>query len=492
MFHVKQSVPHVLLVNPWITDFSAYDFWIRPLGLLSVATALRNAGARVSLIDCLDHRTKTKETGEGKFPRTRIEKPPSLASIPKRYSRYGIPEEAFAGRLSRLDRPDVVGVTSGMTYWYPGAFRVIELIRDRFHDVPILLGGIYATLCPDHARRFSGADLVIEGEAEGKVLGILKDIISFPSGPSFNAAEGTSLSPPLSNDIPPSVFRFPSDASFSAEDPSRSPSRSSCGIPHSAFRFPSYDLYPSLSSIALFTSRGCPFQCTYCASHLLTGTFRRRVPMDVVEEIEHWTVSKGVKDIAFYDDALLVDPERHIVPVLREVLAREIQCRFHSPNGLHCREITFELSDLLLRAGFKTIRLGFETSDEAAQAGTGGKVDNQTFRRAVANLKRAGYDGRQVGVYLLAGLPGQRVEEVVESIAYVREAGARPMIAEYSPIPGTTLFEEARRVSRYDLEREPLFHNNSLLPCLWDGFTLNDYHRLRDLAKCGQEPGERV
>jgi len=44
----------ILLVNPWIHDFAAYDFWMKPLGLLYVGAILRAAGYEVGLLDCLD------------------------------------------------------------------------------------------------------------------------------------------------------------------------------------------------------------------------------------------------------------------------------------------------------------------------------------------------------------------------------------------------------------------------------------------------------
>jgi coproporphyrinogen III oxidase-like Fe-S oxidoreductase len=106
-------------------------------------------------------------------------------------------------------------------------------------------------------------------------------------------------------------------------------------------------------------------------------------------------------------------------------------------------------------------------------------VDNPEFLEAVKNLKKAGYGGNEIGAYLLAGLPGQTAEEVAASVALVREAGATPFLVEYSPIPGTPLFEKAKKFSPFDLENEPLFHNNSLLPCRWEKFTTADFTRLK-------------
>jgi hypothetical protein len=61
----------------------------------------------------------------------------------------------------------------------------------------------------------------------------------------------------------------------------------------------------------------------------------------------------------------------------------------------------------------------------------------------------------------------------------VKESGANPMLVEYSPIPHTPLFEKAKKISPFDLD-EPLYQNNSIFPCQWDGFTMADYRRLKE------------
>ncbi len=179
MFHVKHISPHVLLVNPWITDFAAYNFWIKPLGLLGIGSLLRTHGFRISFIDCIDYSIKTKGYGDGKFLKTKIEKPLPLKSIPKNYSQYGIPEEILLKRLSLPEEPDLICVSSGMTYWYPGVFKAIEIAKKIFKNVPVILGGIYATLCYEHAKTYSGADIVFQGKGEAEILKIVSDLTNF-------------------------------------------------------------------------------------------------------------------------------------------------------------------------------------------------------------------------------------------------------------------------------------------------------------------------
>jgi len=440
MFHVKHTAPNVLLVNPWITDFAAYNFWIKPLGLLQIGSLLRRNGFRVSYVDCLDYSIKTKKYGDGKFLKTKIEKPLPLKSVPRNYSQYGIPEEMLLKKLSLLEEPDLICVSSGMTYWYPGVFKLIEITKRLFKNVPVILGGIYATLCFEHAKRCSGADIVFPGGGEAEVLRLLSDLAGFES--ELNEFRNPQLA--IRNET-----------------------------------YPAFDLYPHLEYVCMATSTGCPFKCSYCASPFLTKDFYKRDPLHVVEEIEYWTTRFRINNIAFYDDALLIEPTKHFIPIMKEVINKGIRSNLHTPNALHIREINEEVASLLFRSGFKTIRLGFETSNEATQLETGAKVDNHEFRKAIMCLKKAGYSGEEIGVYVMVGLPGQRVGEVEESIAFVEEAGARPMLVEYSPIPYTPIFEKAKKMSQFDLENEPLYHNNSILPCQWEGFTIADYKRLK-------------
>ena len=446
MFHVKQNGP-ILLINPWIYDFTAFDLWAKPLGLLYIAALLRSGGYEIEYIDCLDihHSTMVQEKGlpkrkqyhQGHFFKENVDKPPALANIPRKYSRYGISEETFRERLESLHEPKIVLVTSIMTYWYPGPFQVIRLVKERFPKSFVAMGGIYTTLCPDHARRYSKADYVLPGEGPAKILTIVGELLGVPA---HGIPRGSHL-----DDLP----------------------------------YPAFDLYSILDYGCVLTSLGCPYRCDYCAAWKITRGFSHRDPKRVVDEIELWTGTFEVHDIAFYDDALLVDSEKHFMPMAKELLRRGIRCRFHTPNGIHGRELSDEIANLMYELGFKTVRLGLETSDTIRQKRIGDKITNREMERAITYLRGAGFSREDIGVYILAGLPGQRVSEVEESIRFVRACGATPKLTEYSPIPQTPLWEAASKVSEFDLGGEPLFHNNSILPCRWEGFTWEDLQRVK-------------
>ncbi len=445
----------ILLINPWIHDFAAYDLWAAPLGLLTLGSILRENGYDVSLIDCLNpfhpalgpysgsKPLKRTPSGKGTFYKEEIEKPLALREFPRKYSRYGIPPPLFEDELRGMPRPDAVFVTSIMTYWYPGVFEAIEVIRRVLPRVPVVQGGTYTTLCTDHALRHAGADIVAAGAAEDVLPGVLKEL--------FN------------------------------DSSSRIPNREYLD----SLPYPAFDLLPRRDQVSIMTSRGCPFRCSYCASGLLSGGFRTRDPMRVVDEIAFWNREFGITNFSFYDDALLVDRERRVIPMLEEVMRRGLDCTFHCPNGLHLREMDPSLAGLMFRAGFQTIRFGFETASPRRQAETGGKITNEETQAAVSYLLEAGYSKKDIGAYILCGLPGQSFSEVLESVDFIRSCGARPVIAEFSPIPGTPIWAEAVNASPYNIQEEPLYHNNTLLPCRGKEFT---YELYRELIRVARKP----
>jgi hypothetical protein len=123
-------VPRVLAINPYIYDFAAYNFWSSPLGLLYIAAILRHNGFHVDLIDCMSVREeKRKPDGRAPFIKHRVPKPDALSGVRKTLRRYGMPPGELSALLEGMDPPDIILVTSIMTYWYVGAMEVVDLAR---------------------------------------------------------------------------------------------------------------------------------------------------------------------------------------------------------------------------------------------------------------------------------------------------------------------------------------------------------------------------
>ncbi len=411
MIHAKCR-PRALLINPWVYDFKAFDFWNKPVGLLIVANVLKDLGFSIDLIDCMDRQspyfttqTKTDIWGRGKYHHEEVEKPSIFKDIPRRYKRYGIPRDIFIRTLKDLKAPDFIFVTSSMTYWYPGVFEAIKIMRQRFPNVKIVLGGIYATLCAKHAREKSGADIIFTGAIEEHI----PELIAAMELPDREAA---------------------------------------CEFSYA----PDYSPYSRMHYGVIITSRGCPFDCTYCATRILCRGFSSAPVEGVIEQIR--VIQKKTKNIAFFDDALLYN--KSFPELLKKIIEKNYDLNLHASNGLHCRYITQDIAGLMSKANFQTIYLSLETTNPAVQQQTGGKVTTEEFMNSFRILTRAGFVPAQIHTYVLYGMPHQGHEEVIDSIKLCHDLGVNPHLCEFSPIPYTVEYEK----TGFDENTDPLYHNN--------------------------------
>lgn len=407
----------ILAVNPPVYDFAWFDLWARPVGLLNFLAYLRSRGNRVELIDCLyEGRLRPLSHGRWKVRREERDRPLPLREAPRRYYRFGLSEADFQERLRNIEPPDVIVLTSIMTYWYPGVAESIGHLRAAFPGRPIILGGIYATLCPGHASSL-GADQVL---------------------PAFAAPRGPAL--PL-------------------------------------------DLYQSPGYAVISTSYGCPRRCHYCASAQIHPSFSPRPLAEIINDLEKQLALGPIADLAFYDDALLWDMDNVFYPLCDYLSARHAGLKLHSPNGLAVDKLDDKCCLALKRAGFKTLRLSFEGRDGHTRAASNQKASEELYLRTVESLLAAGFTSDDLETYLLVGLPGQSSYDVEDSIEFVKKAGARPKLCEYSPIPGTRLFQREAE-ARPLLAQEPLWHNNSVYITYLSGrIEADELQRLKNISR---------
>ncbi len=428
--------PRCILINPWIYDVAAVNLWSRPLGLLKLAEYLSRFDLDMKLIDCTDM-FKEKRYGTGKYPKEIIEKPETLKDIPRYYARYGISVEDFKKTLKSHLPCDLILITSIMSYWYPGVQEAIRIIKTLSPDTPVLLGGIYATLFHSHALKNSGADHVYKGHIN----------------------EG---SPPLEKG---------DTGGFSDKYMETVIENLGCRLKRTNPPKPYYNLglYQQYPFAPILTSSGCPYKCSYCASSVLYDGFLQREPSDVIKEIIA-LYGSGVRDFAFYDDALFFKADSHMKIILKELIRSGLKARFHCPNGVHARFIDDELAYLMKQSGFTTLRLGLETVNEERQVKTGGKIFNDGFASAVRVLRKHGFTKEHIGAYLMYGLPGQGFDEVREGVNFLKSLDVRIHLTEFSPIPETPCWEELKQKGIITDDMDPLLTNNSVFSFLFSDY----------------------
>jgi len=411
----------MLLVNPPIYDFAAYDYWLRPLGMLSAAGQLRGK-AEFKLFDFLKHKhSKQNPFGTGKFTSRKTPKPDVFANIPRHYHRYGVGKDAFVDFLKQNGEFDFVMIQTVMTYWYLGYKEVIDTVRQIRPRAKIILGGPYAIICAEHAKTI-GADFVVDSVRLEK------------------------------------LFEY-------------------VGIDGDSNQFPLWEVYDKPNTAAMRISTGCPFKCSYCSVPKIYGGFKTLGTENKINEIQ-WLADLGVKNIAFYDDALLYKSNEALEPLLNEIIKRNLGLNFHSPNALNARFITARLAELMVKAGFKTFCLGFESSNEKFHSQTGDKVSSEELAEAVRILVMAGAEKKDIIAYQILGHPSDNVLQTEESMKFIGRLGIKIMLADFSPIPTTPDGEYCRKFVDLD---EPLMHNKTAFPIiLWGNSSVN---RLKDLCR---------
>jgi len=492
--------PSILLINPPIYDFAAFDFWLKPLGMLTVAGKIAKQ-ADFQIFDFLDRshtfyldkpQYKSDNWGRGKFFSIKIQKPDVLIKVPRYYRRFGLPAEIFTDFLKTNKPCDFAFIQTVMTYWYLGYQEVIRKLKKYWPRTKIILGGPYAMVCPQHAKN-SGADFVLTENKPVK----LWDFLNIEPDDSFL---------PLWDVYPHTYLNSYYEKIKSYEDTmlpnfySADTKKTGVGV------YGEIDPAPSDNSIlntrrcgietaAMRITQGCPFKCTYCTVPLFCDGFSARPIEQAIEELK-FLVSLGVKNIAFYDDALLYKSDEVLKPFLRYVIENKIdpapskysqnwterRCgvdiSFHTPNALNARFIDEETAKLMVKAGFKSFYLGFESRAEEFQKQTGSKVFDNEFANAVKVLIAAGADISGITAYLMLGHPRFEIQEVEESMNFVNSLGVKIMLADFSPIPGTS---DGKLAEKYVDMNEPLMHNKTAFPIIL--FGSEKVNRIKDIYR---------
>ncbi len=424
----------ILLLNPPIYDFTCYDYWLKPLGLLYIASFLKKNKIEFEFFDFMDRNSpflekkhKNRFFSTGKFRKEKAEKNEILEWFKRPYFRYGLSKKSFYDFISKKNF-DYVFITSMMTYWYEGIEEVVKTIREVNRSTKIILGGVYAKLLPEHAKTLD-VDFVFTNDVD-KIYDFLINNTSIDVKKSYSMYD----------------------------------------------LIPAYDFYKKLDSAAILTQLGCPYRCKYCAVSILNDKFSTLPFENVLEQLD-LLAKMEINDVTFYDDSLLFRKEKHFLPLFKKIVDKRYTFRFNFSNGLHVRYIDDSVIDIFKRLNIGMISLSVESISSRLLEETGNKNTLQETKKAIDLLLKNGFDGRNIFCYILLGLPYEDKEDVMKTMEFLRKKRVRIVLNEFSPVPKTVYFQKYK-----DIIKDPLFTNKTLFTSLYR-YSQNQIQEIKNVVK---------
>ncbi len=340
--------------------------------------------------------------------------------------------------VERCKDADLVGINC-LSDYYPQVVELTGMLKRMGKKV--VIGGPHATVLPRETLEETGADYVVVGEGEQTMYELCKVLEDGDTDKGVNTVAGliargseTFTKRPFIKDL--DTLPFPD---WEEMDPRRYKK-----APHGGFvkRFP----------VAPITStRGCPFECTFCASPELWGRrIRYRSPKNVVDEIEYLVKEFGVREIHFEDDNLTLK-RSHVEAICELILERRLDISWATPNGIRVDTITPALLRLMKRSGCYFIAFGIESGNENILRNIKKETDLKTITYAVREAKKAGVLTQG---FFIFGLPGETEETIQRTIDYAKSIPLdKAQFLLLDVLSGSKIWHDVRDRVRIDLTK---------------------------------------
>ncbi|MCW4016156.1 MAG: B12-binding domain-containing radical SAM protein [Candidatus Bathyarchaeota archaeon] len=407
----------ILLINPPQTFFPGSDPPAAnlPLGLMYIAAVLDKAGYETEILDAFMTDVPFRKNGDT--------------------TEVGMPYEMIKEEIQKR-KPDIVGIANPFTTQIEHAIRVADIVKEVDQSILTVVGGPHVTVVPtEFLEETKNVDIVAIGEGEYTML----DIVKFFEGKK------------KIDDVQGVAQRINKKVKLNAPRPFN---KNLDELPYPAYHLidmekylnPTTIEYRSFQSNALsmITSRGCPFNCVFCAVHLHMGkTFRAHSVEYVVGHIEYLVNKYHVKTIYFEDDNLTFDIKR-FEAICDKIIEKNIKFQWETPNGVRADYLTLELLKKMKKTGCQSVFVGIESGDQYV-------LDNiihkdLKLKKVIKFAKRCKKIGLKTGAFYIIGFPGETKETMMNTVKFALmlkrkyDVGMHLLFA--TPSYGTRLHEE--------------------------------------------------
>lgn len=390
----------LILLQPPIRDFYDTEIRLQPLGLCMLKAAVKRHIPDVEVV--------VKDYHQGQGRRT-IPYPKEFSYL-KEFYRYhdkgpfsmfhhfyhfGAGFDEIAEYVAK-ENPDLVGISSLFSPYYRDALACAKAIKGMI-DAPVIMGGSHVSAAPREILKEPCVDFIIRGEGERPLVEFLK---AFRSGGSMNDVPNLGFK--LNSDI----ILNPIEKNYDIKDMAWA---DLSDLPVDRYTLNNKPL------CLIAATRGCPHRCAFCSVHLTFGEgFRARPIEDVVDEIKK-RYDDGYRVFDFEDDNLSFN-RNYFKEMLKLLISLypDGEIRLTAMNGISYMSLDPEMLMLMKRAGFAGLNLSLVSSNGETLKRFRRPHSLERYLDIVERAHGLGFD---MVTYQILGLPGETVDDMMETMA---------------------------------------------------------------------------
>lgn len=395
---------NILLINSVIREFAPPNNV--PLGVLYIASCLREAGHEVDVCDLNGLRAINSD------------------------------REYWLNKYRR--KYDIIGI-SGLIVTYHEQRRYAHYIRlnnAEFGNPIIVSGGGLATSVPEFtARHFPEVDILAIGEGEITMLELANGGIPLEriAGIAYHKGKELVFTKPRELIHNLNTLPMPAWDLVPIEDVYIHNAIWGAGAGNS-----SKIAYEMQRSMNMINSRGCPYNCSFCASKIMGKQYRMRSVDNVISEIVKLKELYNIDFAGFVDDNTTANKE-WVVDFCSRMISEKIDVKWGCSARVN--QVDSDLLSLMKLAGCEFIGFGVESGNPSILKAMNKKIIPETASNAI---RMVGDAGIWANATFIAGYPTETIETLRDTAKFMKDNDCLNSIFYATPYPGTDLYEQSK------------------------------------------------
>jgi len=399
---------NIVLLNPRLKTWSP-NIYV-PLGLAYIAAVLEQEGYSVEIVDLNVERMNDEDLQR------------------------------------KIRNTDIVGIT-GIITEYEEILMLVDIAKKGNAEATVVLGGPLATTLPQELLKVSQADFIVVGEGEKTIVSLVSaiehdDSFTDVKGIAYRVGSQIVVTEPAEPIADLDTIPFPARHLLDMNRYLRNY--------FDSFGF-KINGFGKIKSTNLITSRGCPYNCTFCFRGMWGNKWRGRSPENIIDEMELLYTRYGVNGFFFNDDTFVLDKKR-IFEFCELLNERRLNVAWYCNGRVNL--MTKELLEAMYDAGCRGIAYGIESGNQQILDLMKKNITLDQVRRVVKWTKEAGINTTG---YFMIGMLGETTATIRETMAFARELELDFYgFSLTTPFAGTQLYDSALEAGLISTDNAPL------------------------------------